>query len=102
MNLILFQKMPKNLILYGTFGTGKTLLLVESLRIKVAHYKMFGEKPIKIIIGTFDADESSPDQLNQDLTKKYNIQGILDEFNVEPKTFYQLSKGKKSLFTHNT
>ena len=88
--------MPKNLILYGTSGTGKTLLLVETLRIKVAHYKMFGEKPIKIIIGTYDTFHSRSKQLEQDLMKRYNIQGILEEFNVEPKAMSQLSKGKNS------
>ena len=88
--------MPKNLILYGTSGTGKTLLLVETLRIKVAHYKMFGEKPIKIIIGTYKANFSDPKQLKIDLTKKYNMQGILEEFKVEPKGMDQLSNGKNS------
>ena len=90
-----FQTMAKNLILYGSAGTGKTLLLVETLRIKVAHYKMLGEKPIKIIIGTYNTVGSNPEQqLKQDLTKKYNIQSILEEFEVEPKDMRQLSMGK--------
>ena len=87
--------MPKNLILYGISGTGKTVLLVEVLRIKVAHYKMFGEKPIKIIIGTYDTVMSNPVHLKQDLTKKYNIQRILEEFKAKPKGMEQLSNGKK-------
>ena len=86
--------MPKNLILYGTSGTGKTLLLVEVLRIKVGYYKMFGGKPIKIIIGIYDRIIFRTKQLIQDLTKKYNIQGILEEFKVEPKGMDQLSNGK--------
>ena len=88
--------MPKNLILYGSAGTGKTLLLVEVLRMKVAHQKLFGYKPIKVIIGTYDTTYSHPKQLKQDLTEKYNIQGILEEFNLEPKDMSQLSKGKNS------
>ena len=87
--------MPKNLILYGSSGTGKTLLLVEVLRIKVAHYKIFGGKPIKIIIVPYDTIMSNPVQLKKDLKKKYNIQGILEEFKVEPKGMKQLSNGKK-------
>ena len=93
--------MPKNLILYGTSGTGKTLLLVETLRIKVAHYKIFGDKPIKIIIGTYNTVGSWPEQLRQDLTRKYNIQGILEEFKVEPKDMDQLANGKFLYFVHN-
>ena len=87
--------MPKNLILYGSSGTGKTLLLVETLRIKVAHYKIFGEKPIKIIIVAYITDKSNLDRLKIDLTKKYNIQGILEEFKAKPKGMEQLSNGKK-------
>ena len=88
--------MPKNMILYGSSGTGKTLLLVEVMRIKVAHYKMIGGKPIKIIIATYDTIGSKSKQLKQDLTKKYNIQGLLEEFKVVPKGMDQISNGKNS------
>lgn len=88
--------MPKNMILYGSSGTGKTLLLVEVMRIKVAHYKMIGGKPIKIIIATYDTIGSKSKQLKQDLTKKYNIQGLLEEFKVVPKGMDRISNGKNS------
>ena len=85
--------MPKNLILYGSAGTGKTLLLVEVLRIKLGHYKMLNDKPIKIIIGLYDTYFSKPEQLRKDLMKNFNIQGILEEFCTEPKTITKLSEG---------
>ena len=85
--------MPTNLFIYGTSGTGKTLMLVEALRIKVAYHKMFGDKPIKVIIGTYQHSYSGNDQLKKDLIKKYNLQRIMEEYNVQPKTIHELSKG---------
>ena len=90
-----FQTMPKNIILYGSAGTGKTLLLVEILRMKVAHYKMLARKPIKVIIAAYGSTFIRTDQLKQDFKTKYNLQDILEEFNVEPKTIKELSSGNK-------
>ena len=88
--------MPKNIILYGSAGTGKTLMLVEIMRMKVAHYKMLADKPIKVIIATYQPLFAKTDQLIEDFKTKYNLQDILHEFNVEPKTMESLSEGKNS------
>ena len=92
-----FQTMPKNVILYGSSGTGKTLLLAEVLKIKIAHFKMVSRKPIKVLIATYEQMYVKTDQLKQDLKEKYNIQAILEEFEVEPKTIYELSKGNSTI-----
>ena len=84
--------MPRNVILYGSAGTGKTLLLIEIWRMKVAYYKMLAKKPIKVIIATYSPIYVKTDQLIQDLKTKYNLQDILEEFKVEPKTIDELSE----------
>ena len=89
------------MILYGSAGTGKTLLLVEVLRIKIAHYKILNNKPIKLIVGTYQSNRSMTDHLKQDLKKRYNIQDILNEFEVEPQTLDEASKGKLLNSNHN-
>ena len=90
--------MPKNFILYGSSGTGKTLLLAEVLKIKIAHFKMVNKKPIKVLVATYEAMFVKTDQLKQDLKEKYNMQAILEEFEVEPKTMVELSKGNESTY----
>ena len=84
------------MILYGSAGTGKTLLLVEILRMKVAHHKILAKKPIKVIVATYTLFYNKTDQLEQDFKTKYNLQNILKEFNVEPKTLKQLSVGNRT------
>ena len=90
--------MPKNLILYGSSGTGKTLLLAEILKIKIAHFKMISQKPIKVLIATYEPYYVKTGQLKQDLKEKYNMQSILEEFDLEPKTIKELSYGNKCTF----
>ena len=92
--------MPKNLILYGSSGTGKTLLLVEILKIKIAHFKMLKQKPIKVLIATYEPYYVKTDQLKQDLKEKYYIQAVLEEFEVDPKTIDELSKGNKWIYNY--
>ena len=90
--------MPKNVILYGSSGTGKTVLLAEILKIKIAHFKMISQKPIKVLIATYEPYYVKTDQLKQDLKEKYNMQSILEEFELEPKTIKELSYGNKCTF----
>ena len=80
--------MPRNLILYGSHGTGKTLLLVEILRMKVGYYKTNG-KDVKIFIAT----DKSCEELRKDMRNKFNIQEILNEYGVEPKTVAKICRG---------
>ena len=92
--------MPKNVILYGSSGTGKTVLLAEILKIKIAHFKMISQKPIKVLIATYEPYYVKTDQLKQDLKEKYNIQAVLEEFEVDPKTIDELSKGNKWIYNY--
>lgn len=73
----------------GPAGSGKTLLLAEALKMSVAKYKKIG-KPIKIIISTFHTFTKS---LKADLISKFNLQSLIDEFEVNPMSLEELSKG---------
>ena len=81
----------QNLILYGSHGTGKTLLLNVIFRMKVAYYHLQG-KTVKVTIATYN---SSTPLLREDFDKKLKLSGFLERFNIEfqPKTFAELSTG---------
>ena len=90
------QKYPEeinHLFLWGSSGTGKTLLLIECLRIMMAKCKL--QKPKKnveaiVLVYHHSIDEDS--ELMKDLEKKY-LPSINSKDNIKPKTFKQLCKG---------
>ena len=73
----------------GPAGSGKTLLLAEAFKMSVAKYKKIG-KPIKVIISTYHTSAKS---LKADLISKFDLQFLIDEFDVNPMSFEELSKG---------
>ena len=86
--------MPKNLILFGSSGTGKTLLLAECVKMKVAYYETKG-KPLKIIIASYvDAE-----MLFQDLKEKYNLNYLMKKHVIQFKTVDELSHGKLQTYS---
>ena len=90
MNIFSFQKRVQNLILYGSPGTGKTLMLVEILRLKVGQFKM-EKKPYKVIIATY---VSYATKLREDLKENFNIGYLFEELGIETVTMEDLSKSK--------
>ena len=103
--------MPKNVILTGPFGTGKTFLIVELFKMKVARYKSLRNKHLKIIIATYLVRP----QLVMDFKAKYNLhyiidewrrdhqwilqskaegRGLLEEYEIVPKSMKDLSEGE--------
>ena len=80
------------MILTGSSGTGKTLILLEVLKMKVAWLSnMKNDKEnLRLIVGVYD-DEASV--LIKDLENKYGLGEILSDLGVEPKTIGQLAKG---------
>ena len=78
--------MPRNLILYGSSGTGKTLLLLEVLRMKVAHFKLNGLK-FRIILATYDDFTT---QLKKDMRENHNIEQLLSIYNTRPRSMEDL------------
>ena len=81
--------MPKNVILYGSSGTGKTLLLVECVKMKISQYQRKG-KPLKIIISTY-IDRTKP--LIQDLQEKYNLDYLKEKHDIVFANMFELSEG---------
>ena len=62
------KKYPKNIFLWGSSGTGKTILLTEILKMKMGQYSKNGQK-LNIFVTSYMAIPES--QLIKDLKEKY-------------------------------
>ena len=62
------KNQPRNIFLWGSSGTGKTIMLTEILKMKISHYKRQRLK-MKIFITSYMANSES--QLIQDFKEKY-------------------------------
>ena len=82
------------MILTGPPGSGKTVMITEALKIKVAECRQ-ERIPFKLIIATYS--EGGCYQLRKDLMKKYNLECILDRLHVEVKSMEELSHGNKDI-----
>lgn len=82
------QEKKKNLILTGSPGSGKTLGLMETLKMKVAYYKVL-KKKVQILLVTY----IDPPQLQKEMADSYNIQYLLEDYKIQPKALSKLSKG---------
>ena len=69
---------PQNILLWGSHGTGKTLLLAQALAMKISYYKK-QNLPIKIIVSSYSND-STDDPLMQDLKTKYLAHIVHEEY----------------------
>ena len=61
------EENPKNLFLWGTSGSGKTLMLAEALKMKLSHLRREGKQEIRVIVTTMQGR----DPLMKDLQEKY-------------------------------
>ena len=62
------ETQTKNLFLWGSSGTGKTIILTEVLKMKISYYKINGFK-MNVFVTTYIAAPQS--QLLQELKRKY-------------------------------
>ena len=87
---------PQNVILWGSSGTGKTILLTQALGIKFSHFKK-QNIPMKIIVSSFGAGHyGQPKKLIEDMESKY-----LPQLKLEKGQFIMcedLCKGKYQQF----
>ena len=75
------KEQPQNLILWGSSGTGKTILLTQALGIKVSHFKRQNIE-MKIIVSSYGNHTVQPKKLLEDLENKY-----LGHLKLEKKDF---------------
>ena len=80
----------QNVILWGSHGTGKTLLLAEVLSIKISQYKKMG-KLMKVIISSY-SNNSNDAPLMEDLRNNYLSHLVCETF-AEFIDFKHLCKG---------
>ena len=49
------EEEPKNVFLWGSSGTGKTLMLCEALKIKISQLRRSGKKDVRVFVTTMGA-----------------------------------------------
>ena len=84
------KEQPQNLILWGSSGTGKTILLAQALGIKVSHFKRQNIE-MKIIVSTFGNHK----RLMEDIRNKY-----LGHSKLEKKDFILFEKLCGGMYQH--
>ena len=60
----------RNVILWGSSGTGKTILLTEVLGMKLSYFKK-ENIPMRIIVSSFGGFYIKPKKLMEDMENKY-------------------------------
>ena len=88
------EDQPKNIFLWGSSGTGKTLLLTQALNIKLSYYKKLG-LPINVFVSSYTFTD---DQLMEDFRQKYLIN--LKDSNVRFISLKQLFLGMYAILLH--
>ena len=83
------EKQSKNVFLWGSSGTGKTIILTEVLKMKISYYKMNGFK-LNIFVTTYIAAPQS--QLLQELKGKY-LSNLPNAIKVKFLSFNELCNG---------
>ena len=79
------EEEPKNVFLWGSSGTGKTLMLCEALKIKISQLRRRGKKEVRVFVATMGGYQP----LLKDIEKKYlsdiNVEGIMDLYDLSAK-----------------
>ena len=83
---------PKNVFLWGSSGTGKTLLLAEILKIYLAYFKLKNIMT-KVWVIVYHNAVSDDCKLIEDLKEKYLTLGK-NEADIQVMTFKHACKGK--------
>ena len=87
---------PKNVFLWGSSGTGKTLLLAQILSMKISHFVNLGEKRLNVLISSYFST-SQKSKLMEDLQEKY-LPHLVGKCEVRFVPFESLCKGMFLVF----
>ena len=82
---------PPNVFLWGSGGTGKTLLMVEMLQMYLAYYKM-KNIPTKVLVIVYHSYVKEGDKLLEDLQTKY-LANVGNDVDIRIMTMQQACKG---------
>ena len=91
------ETQPKNIFLWGSSGTGKTIVLTEVLKMKISYYK---KNSIKLNIFVTSYMAASGSQLIEDFKEKY-LAHLPPDCQVQFIPFSLLCKGKFCTFPFN-
>ena len=94
--LSLLQKVPQGLqhvFLWGSSGTGKSVLLFQALRIMLAHFKL-KKKETDVIVLTYHHHIKDDSELINDFNVKY-LPSIFSDGKIQARTFKSFCEGKK-------
>ncbi len=85
---------PKHLFLWGSSGTGKTLLLTQALGIKVSSYRKEGIKKLNIFITSYmSGSNNGESMLMDDLKQKYLTHLAVNKEDIRFIYFEELCQG---------
>ena len=87
----LANEKPQNVLLWGSSGTGKTILLTQALGIKASYFKI-QNKEMRIIVSSFGVDSIQPKKLMAELQHKYLC--FLEHEKMQFILFKDLCRGK--------
>ena len=86
---------PKNIFLWGSPGSGKTLLLMEVLKIYLAFHNLKKTRP-KVLIILYHKAVDQNCELANDMRKKY-LKNVFEDADIQILTMEQACKGMKIL-----
>ena len=86
------QPQPQHVFLWGSSGTGKTLLLVEILRMYLAHFNLKHVKT-KILVIVYHWCVHKDSKLLEDFNQKY-LSTLNSNFDIKIMTMEEACKGK--------
>ena len=98
LRLLLSNFQKRHLLLYGSPGTGKTVLLMQDLRRKIAKYRLM-KKNVQVLIVVYHPLIRKNSRIFVDMKEKY-IPSVFMNENYKLMDFKEACKGKNDTLTY--